>query len=282
MMDLSAYPVPVTEHTVRANGIDIWYVEAGEGIPLLLLHGDSGSNGPRWVNHRFGWGAYLDLFAKHFRVILPDTRGQGRTRNPAGVMNYPLFAQDYLALIETLGLDPPFIGGISGGGTIATVIGIMAPKAPRAIVDWAGYQMLNPDPNAWIYHATREILGGSPEATQLDYDGVVSKWEHIPVSIAEFEPVQGPGAVRTYFEHAFPYWTTPMEYTFADYPRITAPMLMLFGDRDNSCRLSEAHALFQQLPHGEFGVIPGTPHQLSPIGCQMVLDYLLRQSADIS
>jgi pimeloyl-ACP methyl ester carboxylesterase len=102
------------------------------------------------------------------------------------------------------------------------------------------------------------------------------------VSIAEFEPAQGPGAVRTYFEHAFSYWTTPMEYTFADYPRITAPMLMLFGDRDNSCRLSEAHALFQQLPHGEFGVIPGTPHQLSPIGCQMVLDYLLRQSAAIS
>jgi hypothetical protein len=36
-MDLSIYPVPVTEHTVHANGIDIWYVDAGEGIPLLLL-----------------------------------------------------------------------------------------------------------------------------------------------------------------------------------------------------------------------------------------------------
>jgi hypothetical protein len=44
-MDLSIYPVPVTEHTVHANGIDIWYVEAGEGIPLLLL--DRGAMAPR-------------------------------------------------------------------------------------------------------------------------------------------------------------------------------------------------------------------------------------------
>jgi pimeloyl-ACP methyl ester carboxylesterase len=76
-MDLSAYPVPVTVHTVHANGIDIWYVEAGQGVPLLLLHGGTISNGPIWVGNDWGWGAHLGTFVQHFRVIAPDTRGHG-------------------------------------------------------------------------------------------------------------------------------------------------------------------------------------------------------------
>jgi len=174
-MAINGYPVPVTEHTVHANGIDIWYVEAGEGIPLLLLHGGTMSNGPLWVHHPYGWGTNLGLFAQHFRVLLPDTRGHGRTRNPSGEMSYPLFAQDYLAFIEALALDHPCIAGFSDGGTIATLIGIMAPEVPRALVDWSGYQMFHPEQDAWIYRDIREWLGGSPQATQVDFDAVAGR-----------------------------------------------------------------------------------------------------------
>jgi pimeloyl-ACP methyl ester carboxylesterase len=275
-MALTGYPVPVTDHTVRANGIDLHYVEAGEGIPLILLHGGAASNSPLWVNHPAGWPRYLDLFAQHFRVILPDTRGHGRTRNPSGKLSYPLYAQDYLAFIQALGLDHPFIGGMSDGGRIATLIGIMAPEVPRALVDWAGYQMLNPDQDAWVYHFNRELLGGSPDATQADYDGLVSRGLNLQLRIDDFEPAQGQGYMRTYFEQVFPFWTRPMEYTFADYPRITTPMLMMFGDRDPDVRLVEAYEVLQQLPRGEFGVIPGVKHELSLVGCGMMLDYLQR------
>ncbi len=279
-MALTGYPIPVTEHTVRANGIDLHYVKAGEGIPLILLHSGAASNGPLWVNHPGGWPRYLDLFAQHFRVILPDTRGHGRTRNPSGKLSYPLYAQDYLAFIQALGLDHPFIAGFGDGGTIATLIGIMAPELPRALVDWAGYQMLNPDQDARVYHFMRETLGGSPDATQPDYDGLVSRGVsggfNLQLRIDDFEPTHGPGYMRTYLEQFFPFWTRPMEYTFADYPRITTPVLMMFGDRDPDVRLAEAYGVFQQLPNGEFGVIPGLQHELSPVGCAMMLDYLQR------
>ena len=274
---LTGYPVPVTEHTVHANGIDIWYVEAGEGIPLLLLHGGSGSNGPLWVNHVHGWGTYLELFAKHFRVILPDTRGSGRTRNPSGKMSFALFAQDYLAFIAALGLEHPFICGLSDGGTIATLIGMLAPQVPRALVDWAGYSNLHPHKDAWAYRVTREWLGGSPEATHLDFDGLASRGTNLQLRIDDFEPTQGAGYMRTYFAQMFPVWTSPKEDTFADYPRVSTPMLMLGGDRDHYYRVPEAFELFQPLPQGEFGIIPGTPHQLSRIGCLMALDELQRR-----
>jgi pimeloyl-ACP methyl ester carboxylesterase len=124
-------------------------------------------------------------------------------------MSYPLYAQDYLAFIQALGLDHPFIAGFSDGGTIATLIGIMAPEVPRALVDWAGYQMLNPDPDAWIYHAMRRFVGGSPDATQADYDGLVSRGIQLQMRIDDFEPAQGPGYMRTHLEQIFPYWTRP-------------------------------------------------------------------------
>jgi pimeloyl-ACP methyl ester carboxylesterase len=67
-----------------------------------------------------------------------------------------------------------------------------------------------------------------------------------------------------------------MEYTFADYPRISTPVLMMFGDRDPDVRMAEAYEVFQQLPRGELGVIPGLQHELSSVGCAMMLDYLQR------
>jgi pimeloyl-ACP methyl ester carboxylesterase len=147
-------------------------------------------------------------------------------------------------------------------------------------VDWAGYANLNPDKDAWIYRDVRAWLGGSPDATHLDFDGLASRGTDIQLRVDDFEPTQGPGYMRTYFEQMFPVWTSPKEYTFADYPRMSTPMLMLCGDRDEYCRLSEAYELFQQVPRGEFGIIPGTPHQLSRVGCLMTLDYLQRHRDD--
>jgi hypothetical protein len=53
-------------------------------------------------------------------------------------------------------------------------------------------------------------------------------------------------------------------------------MLMLFGGRDPDVRVVEAHGVFQQLPRGEPGVIPRVLHELSSVGCAMMLDYLQR------
>ena len=69
---------------VQANGIEIYYETFGEGPPLLLLHGGFGNGALQWKDH-------LPLYAKHFKVIVPDARGHGQTKrrstvhpNPAG------------------------------------------------------------------------------------------------------------------------------------------------------------------------------------------------------
>src|SRR6188472_3496406 len=70
--------------TVHANGIDIAYVEAGDGPPLVLLHGGLASSGPLWADSPVAYVAHMAALAKHFRVIAPDTRGSGATVHSDG------------------------------------------------------------------------------------------------------------------------------------------------------------------------------------------------------
>ena len=69
---------------MRANGTDIYYAEAGQGEPLLLLHTGLVPTSPVWAGFPVAWVSHLATFAQHFRVIAPDTRGHGRTVNPEG------------------------------------------------------------------------------------------------------------------------------------------------------------------------------------------------------
>src|ERR1700759_4247199 len=96
---------------VRANGIDIHYLDQGEGEPLVLLHGGMVSTNPIWAGVPVAYASFMDKLAEHFRVIAPDTRGCGRTPHTAGPITFDLLAADVAALIEALGLERPLITG---------------------------------------------------------------------------------------------------------------------------------------------------------------------------
>jgi pimeloyl-ACP methyl ester carboxylesterase len=65
---------------VHANGLNIYYEWHGSGEPLLLLHARTGTC--RW------WDARIATFVEHFQVFALDSRGHGKTDNPAGTLSY--------------------------------------------------------------------------------------------------------------------------------------------------------------------------------------------------
>lgn len=278
------YPIPMKEGYAEANGLKIWYVEAGQGIPLLLLHGGIVSNGPMWADSIFGWGGHLARFAEHFRVIAPDTRGHGRTLNPSDALTFLDFAGDVIALIQALQLEQPLICGFSDGGITATLVGIMAPKLPRAIVNLAGLDMFDPDRNSAARVANRSWLGGDPHATKASNELPPLPGAMLQKVVADYEPAQGSGYMRTYFDQIFDLWILPTAYTIDDLAKIVAPTLILVGDRESGLPVEEAAAAYHKLPRGELGVIPGTDHGITPLACTLALDFLLRQTgaADVS
>jgi pimeloyl-ACP methyl ester carboxylesterase len=73
---------PSTPHAgqyIRANGADIYYVEAGQGDPLLLLHGGFVSTSPVWTGVPVAYDSHLATFAEHFRVIGTRAGTAGRS-----------------------------------------------------------------------------------------------------------------------------------------------------------------------------------------------------------
>src|SRR5476649_1131959 len=86
------------------------YVEAGQGTPVVLLHGFPLSGAI--------WHEQQKQLAEQYRVIVPDLRGHGRSPAPAGVYDMDLLARDVLALLDALQIQQAVIMGHSMGGYV--------------------------------------------------------------------------------------------------------------------------------------------------------------------
>lgn len=269
---------------VRANDIDIHYVEAGKGTPLVLLHGLFASTGPRWDGPPVAYVSHMATLAEHFRVIAPDTRGAGATRPGTGTASFSVLADDVAALIEALDLDRPLLCGFSEGGTTATIVSLRYPDAVRAVVNHAGFDVFNP--NAGIFSMGRMIFGGSPDATEADPDAFERNFSGNPMMkmvfdtfTADVDDAQGEGYWRTFIADAFPRLTSSPGYTFDDLGAVTAPTLVLDGDRDSFCSVEDAVAAYRGLTNAEaeLAVLPNHDHIITPEAVSAAIEFLERR-----
>jgi 3-oxoadipate enol-lactonase len=280
-MTLGASGVQSEGQYVHANGIDIYYVEAGQGEPLLLLHGGVVSTSQVWAGHPWAWVSHMTTFAEHFRVIAPETRGFGRTAHPGGSIPYAQTADDIVGVIEALGLDRPLICGFSDGGHTATIVGIRNPGSVRAIVNYAGYDLFNP--RAPSMTMLRQNLGGSPDATHADPDAferAADSSEQMRAMLdmvqADHDAAQGPGYWKRHFAEIFDRLTQSPGYTIEDLGKITVPTLILTGDRDEYCPVEEAVACYRMLQQGELAVLPNHGHFISTSVVRAIIEFLER------
>jgi pimeloyl-ACP methyl ester carboxylesterase len=282
VMTLAGSAVQSEGRYVHANGIDIYYVEAGQGEPLVLLHGGAVSTSPVWAGMPFAYVSHMQTLAEHFRVIAPDTRGCGRTVNPGGgSIPFAQLADDVVGLIDALGLDQPLICGFSEGGITATIVGIRNPGSVRALVNHAGYDFFNPQ--APSFTMMRQMFGGTPEATQANLEAFEEAFESseemramLELMKADHEGAQGPGYLKTYLDQAFDRTTRSPGYTFEDLRKITTPTLILTGDRDEFCSVEEGVEAYRMLQQGELAVLPNHGHFISPSVVQVSIEFLER------
>jgi pimeloyl-ACP methyl ester carboxylesterase len=271
---------------VSANGIDIHYLDQGEGQPLVLLHGGMVSTNPIWIGVPIAYASHMDTLAERFRVIAPDTRGCGKTRHTGGPISFDLLADDVAALIDALGLSRPLIAGFSEGGITATILGIRHPDTVRAIVNDAGFDAFDPE-NTGLIAVMRQILGGSPDATEPDPDAASRGFEASEPMRPMFELMkrdqdegQGDGHWRTYLRLAWDRCTQTPGYAYTDLAKITAPTLILAGDRDDFCSVEQATAAYRQLPRGELAILPGHGHHIPPAAIDATSEFFARHLAD--
>ena len=267
---------------VNANGIDIHYLDQGEGEPLVLLHGLMVSTNPIWAGVPVAYASHMDTLAQRFRVIAPDARGGGKTVHTEGQVTFDVLADDVVALIDALGLERPLVTGFSDGAITATVVGIRHPNAVRAIVNHAGFDEF--DRPAPSFAMMRQFLGGSADATEPDPDAAARLFEGSEDMRPMFELMkqdqdsgQGEGHWRTYLRLSWDRTTRYPGYSYADFAMITVPTLILCGDRDHFCSVEQAVQAYRQLSHGELAILPGHGQYIPPAAIEATIEFFKRQ-----
>lgn len=136
------------EHTFDSAGVKIRYVVAGEGPPLVLIHGFSGNIEHDWV--RTG---VLQKLSKDIKVIAIDARGHGQSDKPHDPAAYGApMALDVVRLLDELHIDKAFVAGYSMGGFLTLKLVTLAPeRLSGAVIGGAGW-MVHPNGEGEEWH----------------------------------------------------------------------------------------------------------------------------------
>ena len=114
--------------TAKINGINIYYESHGTGFPLVLAYGIGGNTTE--------WEPQIPVFSRAYRFIVWDPRGHAQSESPPNADQYTqeVFAQDLEGLLDHLGIDRAYVGGLSMGGGIATRFAILHPERVAALL----------------------------------------------------------------------------------------------------------------------------------------------------
>ncbi len=105
--------------------LELAYEESGSGPPLLFIHG--------WPHNRTLWSAQLSGLSTHARCIAPDLRGFGGS-TVSGPYSVEQYADDLVALLDSLGIDRAVVCGLSMGGYVAMDLLRHHPDRVRALI----------------------------------------------------------------------------------------------------------------------------------------------------
>jgi pimeloyl-ACP methyl ester carboxylesterase len=176
--------LPKSEHSgiAAVNGIGLWYTVYGHGDPVILVHGGL-------ANSDY-WGLQIPVLARHYRVIVLDSRGHGRSTRTAAPIDYDTMASDVLALMDTLHIGKAALVGWSDGAIIGLDIAIHHPErltrlfAFAANSDPSGVKDVDKSPvfTAYEERAAREYAKLSPTPTQFKafLDNISKMWASEP------------------------------------------------------------------------------------------------------
>jgi pimeloyl-ACP methyl ester carboxylesterase len=175
-------PTAAQSGLAPVNGIKLWYAEFGQGAPVILLHGGL-------ANSNY-WGLLVRALAPHYRVIVVDSRGHGRSSRDARPYGYDLMADDVVGLMDYLKIDKAALVGWSDGAIIGLDIALRHPQrlsklfAFAANSDPSAVKDVEHDPvfSAFIARARSEYETLSP--TPKEYDAFLKQiekmWEGEP------------------------------------------------------------------------------------------------------
>ena len=209
------------------RGFKMYAEVYGQGQPLLIIHGNGGS-----INNFI---YQIPYFSKKYKVIVADSRAQGKSADKGDSLSYEMMADDYAALLDAMKVDSAYVIGWSDGGINGLLLSIRHPeKVKKLAITGAN---LVPDTTAvpqsiWnmVMPSYRQLKGKATknemEMEQYKLLRLLVEQPHIPLS---------------------------------DLHKIACPALVIGGDHDV---IKEEHTMliYKNIPRSYLWILPGSGH----------------------
>jgi pimeloyl-ACP methyl ester carboxylesterase len=223
----------------------LYYEAAGAGQAVLFIHGFG-------LDTRM-WDDQFEAFARQYRAIRFDLRGFGKSPPPAGVYSR---VEDIRALLGYLEADRPHLVGLSLGGGIALDVAVTYPAWPRSLV------------------LVDSALGGFPwktdfnvRAKEIGVEAAKRRWLAHPLFVPANESAQVAARLaQMVSQYSGWHWLNhdpglvPDPLPVHRLESITAPALIVVGERDLPDFLSVASLLEREVRGARKAVLPGAGH----------------------
>lgn len=105
---------------VKANDIELYFEESGEGDPIIFVHG--------WMEDYSMWSSQIEYFSREHRVIAYDQRGHGRSDKPEKGYSIRTLSDDLYSFTQNLNIERFTLIGHSMGGMTAMVFALDHPE----------------------------------------------------------------------------------------------------------------------------------------------------------
>ena len=209
------------------RGIKMYCEVYGEGEPLLIIHGNGGSIA--------NFSNNIPYFSKKYKVIIADSRAQGKSADSSDSLSYEMMADDYAALLTALKVDSANEIGWSDGGINGVLLAIHHPEKVKKLAVTG--TNLQPDTNA-VFQEVWDIVGpdyqklkrkvnkSEEEKKNWKLLKLLTEQPHIPVS---------------------------------DLGKIACPTLVIGGDHD-VIREEHTMLIYHSIPKSYLWILPNSGH----------------------
>lgn len=229
------------------DGVRLFYDDVGAG-PAVLLHTGGGGDGRMWRE-----AGYVSALPG-YRVLSLDHRGHGRSDKPADRAQHHLseYVADVIAVLDEAAVDRTVLIGYSFGARVAYAVAANHPDRVTAVVGLGTLHPPDEDPAAdaeWAAEVRAQGMRAAMEAIADDEPEPAPSW--LIDNLASTDPEMFALLLEG---------LTTSPTVWDDLPAITAPVLILCGEREGEGAGRLAQAAVGRLRQGRQIVFPGLAH----------------------
>ena len=239
----------------------VYFETAGRGDPALLLHGGFGSNDD--------FASQIPKLARHFKVVAFERPGHGHTKDTDEPFSFSIMSGYTVDFIKSLNLGPVNLIGWSDGAIISLYVALSRPDLVKRIVSIGGSFDAKAQPAdavEWIRRLTPDLFRKTMPLLANRYDRVSP---------------DGPGHFPVILEKTKRLWLLEPNLSPSDLAKITAPTLVMAGDRD-AVTAEHTLELFRSIKKSELCIIPGATHFLlsekPEVANRVIIDFLVKKN----